>query len=1225
MSSNDYSSYSYPYHQQSSAQPYSAYQTAPASNTSANSTSAEPSRQYSQAPSAATNQSADYLSYPEPSYGPSSSEYGAAQENNDNNDNNNNTWSASSNSYGAARDNGSRAAEVLRNMSNTGYAATTTALSQAGFTTINAANAHYPPGRSLQVQAQPLHTSHTIHGQTQARPSSVNTNQVQPPASRGLSSPATAAGYPTQRAQPQYHQQQAQQRTASPAQAPYSHNHAIAASRNASMAAAGTSQQYTDYGRRQLPDVDATQTAPNATPTTSYTPRAPAPTVQPPPSSISEPYTGSSTTVDPTAVYDPWPEYQRQQAARDAARAEQEKKKEEARKEEERLEEEERRWGEAKEAARQAQIAASQPKPKAKKAQTQPATATTAAQSNVPDVPESPAGGSELEAEIRAMMVKMRELNSKDPQLLARIWEEERRAKGAKTPTATAKAAPQPAVVPSAQVPIPSIANQGKKATPRESISAPNTKLTTLPQAQAVPASIRAPAAIPVRTGGNTIWPPEKKLELARAAAHYLTTKNPDRPIESEQVLQMLDGNPSYVELCERLEQMGFKLDRSIFAKSLLLAVPDVNSASRKTTRQAIPPATAPKAPAPPAVMKHPVPPAVMRHLAPPQVAPSPRYSPAAVSRMTGSTYPPFPDNPGSAVASSIPVAEMVPIKPELKPPANKEEAARKRNLSDLIDLTQLDEEDDMMPPMKRLNTNSMVNTYSSSHPSFDSAVGTGAAPINNFPTAAIPAPQSNEPPRTMPMQMNGLRYRAIVEPLEKKKALRRNTYNPATIARDVLLACGRHPSERQLNQHLDVLKTNLPHISNESDLSTIKWSLIDPGNPPPGYFKDGVQALTEGADEEDESEAEDGDRESLSHATGGEGARVQALPEATNPFIKQKRRGRKPRHSLPNATTTTVPTTPNRQASSSNMSVSAPRPSSAAGGVGYSAFRSATGYGPDGKPLPKKKGRPVGWRKAIHGSSAAQSRPAMNGHTGTHESQQPSTLRNVRTGGDEPILISSRSPSVATGMPRYQVFKCKWQNCQAELHNLETLQKHVFKGHCKERLHNLLECLWDGCGTEVTNIDPVTNMSLKRSTPQAFGSESAWRGHMQRIHFDPLAWEHGDGPAGGVSDAHDSEAYLSDAQGRRVTPRITADLERAFSSDLSRQLPASAPRGRGRRPKNTQEQEARDMQDRLVSRKRRMGGPGMDRGGATLVNEKRRRGLVDSDGMEEELVDAED
>lgn len=67
------------------------------------------------------------------------------------------------------------------------------------------------------------------------------------------------------------------------------------------------------------------------------------------------------------------------------------------------------------------------------------------------------------------------------------------------------------------------------------------------------------------------------------------------------------------------------------------------------------------------------------------------------------------------------------------------------------------------------------------------------------------------------------------------------------------------------------------------------------------------------------------------------------------------------------------------------------------------------------------------------------------------------------------------------------------------------------------------------------------------------------------------------------------------------------------------------ASRGRGRPPKSVAEQEARDAQARLVSQKKRIGGPGMDRGGATLVNEKRRKGFNDSDGTEEKLVDAED
>ena len=87
------------------------------------------------------------------------------------------------------------------------------------------------------------------------------------------------------------------------------------------------------------------------------------------------------------------------------------------------------------------------------------------------------------------------------------------------------------------------------------------------------------------------------------------------------------------------------------------------------------------------------------------------------------------------------------------------------------------------------------------------------------------------------------------------------------------------------------------------------------------------------------------------------------------------------------------------------------------------------------------------------------------------------------------------------------------------------------------------------------------------------------------------------------------------------MTPRITASPVDYHSVQHS----APTSRGRGEPAKTTQEQEARDMQNRLVSQKRRMGGPGMDRGGATLVNEKRRRGLIESDSMEEELVDVED
>lgn len=92
------------------------------------------------------------------------------------------------------------------------------------------------------------------------------------------------------------------------------------------------------------------------------------------------------------------------------------------------------------------------------------------------------------------------------------------------------------------------------------------------------------------------------------------------------------------------------------------------------------------------------------------------------------------------------------------------------------------------------------------------------------------------------------------------------------------------------------------------------------------------------------------------------------------------------------------------------------------------------------------------------------------------------------------------------------------------------------------------------------------------------------------------------------------------------MTPRIAVDRDYVAADAASTSFDhfTSAPRARGRPTKNAQEREAREAQERLVSQKRRIGGPGMDRGGATLVNDKRRRGLQDSDGTEEELVDVE-
>lgn len=1054
MASNN--SYNYNY-QQTTAQQYPAYKTASAANDGS-----QVSRQYQQH---SASQGTDYMPYQGQSYGTQASGYNVGH---------GNSWDV--NSHGGARERTSLAAEALRNMSNHSYTPTSTSSSHSGFPATSMSNTQslrHGSAISQPPQAQP-------------RPRSVNTNRVQATSSRNLPSPASTTGFPPQQMQNSYSQQQ---RPASHTQYQSSNMPA----RNDGLTTA-TTQHNQSYDPRPLSDVDAIHQSQNSTPSVAYgydsTQTLPHPgPIAPPVSSIGDSYLGqTSTTVDPTAVYDPWPEYQRkaealrvQKAAEEAALAEEQRRSEEARKAEEVKKEEERRRQEEAERIRAAEYQTKQNQ----MTQKEPAAAPT------PEASEAGLSGDNiLETEIRAMMAKMRELNSKDPALLARIWEEERRAKVPSKSTAVQnKPAPQRTTAPVATPVPPPTANQSKKAAPRE-IPAPSAaKPATHIPAAAATARPHA-QTVPSRSGGTTIWPQEKKAELAYAATTYLDKLNPNNRINSSQVLAMLDGNPSYIELCQQLEHMGLKLDRAAFAKNLLSTIPDLN-ATRKPAPQPAP------TPAQKAVV---VPPAVMK-------------TPAATDKslFSSATYvsPHTPYTPGPAatpsVATPAPVAEMVPIKAELKPPANKEEAARKRNLADLVDLTLLSDEENLGPPPKKLDTHGSPHPHVPGNGNVDSD-----ATINNFPSASMPARPANEPAAQAVSLPPPLPHVPMAVPLQKRHALRRNSYNPATIARDVLLACGRHPSERQLNQHLDVLRINVPQVQINSDLTTIRWDILDPGKPPPGYFKDSVQALAEDADDEEDSEPENHQARPRASADliGGEGgaqARVQALPAATNPF--QKRRGRPPKRPLPDVAVEPMPSTSKTQSDSpGNMRASAPRSSPA--GVGYSSFRV---HGPDGQPLPKKRGRPIGWRKAIHGSPTAisNSTPKKGKGSVNHTPTQPSSLRAVRTGDNEPIPVESRSPSVANHVPKYHSFKCRWQNCPAELHNLATLKKHVFKMHRKQTMSNTLECLWDVCGE-------------REKGPSSFDLESNWKSHIQQNHFDPLSWELGDGPASGLSGNED-------------------------------------------------------------------------------------------------------
>lgn len=78
--------------------------------------------------------------------------------------------------------------------------------------------------------------------------------------------------------------------------------------------------------------------------------------------------------------------------------------------------------------------------------------------------------------------------------------------------------------------------------------------------------------------------------------------------------------------------------------------------------------------------------------------------------------------------------------------------------------------------------------------------------------------------------QQDLLHSNIIITPMDVKKALRRSTYKVDSIAKDVLMAAAKHPTEAPLNHHIDVLRNKFVYVNSRSDLSTFRWELVDPG-----------------------------------------------------------------------------------------------------------------------------------------------------------------------------------------------------------------------------------------------------------------------------------------------------------------------------------------------------------------------------------------------------------
>ncbi|KAK6435367.1 hypothetical protein LTR95_008442 [Oleoguttula sp. CCFEE 5521] len=550
-----------------------------------------------------------------------------------------------------------------------------------------------------------------------------------------------------------------------------------------------------------------------------------------------------------------------------------------------------------------------------------------------------------------------------------------------------------------------------------------------------------------------------------------------------------------------------------------------------------------------------------------------------------------------------------------------------------MVDLTQADSDDDEPPPPKMQQTVQGVGIASQPLEGSDTTSQAmtaqmlqrpGAPPVQIYrigpptpngsfkappaPMAAQPAAQRTPPPpappkRTGPtqefLQHERIKGKMIVEPIMRDRVARKSHYDSRTIARDVLLATGRHPDMRPLNAHMNNMQRLLGERGgmvdsggNRSDLATIRWDVIDP-EPAKESPSNAVEKFIRDED------AADADNEGNTLKTAhriNKTTEVLSLPSVKEPgyIHKPKKKGRPFKTSAlssvradtsggstPQPTSTTrQPNTSSRQrntATPNRAAASSPAMSGTGAAVGYAAFRQLDEYG---NPI-KTKGRPKGWRKSVHSREAQGLPPAAAGS------------KPLGSGGGR---TSYRPPTQPLQEAEYQVYKCEWQGCRAELHSLDTLRKHIVKLHGRPGEDDEYACLWTKC-----------KVSKGLDRPAVFPDIAPWVKHVEKEHLEPIAWRLGDGPRSGLPATHDTDAYLSDSHGRSITPII-----QPFSAvNLA---PATAIDTSGL------DKEARDAVRRLEARKRIVG-PTMGQLGCRFVNPKRRLGFLDEEDFEDEVA----
>ncbi|KAH8706421.1 hypothetical protein BGZ61DRAFT_449890 [Ilyonectria robusta] len=181
-----------------------------------------------------------------------------------------------------------------------------------------------------------------------------------------------------------------------------------------------------------------------------------------------------------------------------------------------------------------------------------------------------------------------------------------------------------------------------------------------------------------------------------------------------------------------------------------------------------------------------------------------------------------------------------------------------------------------------------------------------------------------------------------------------------------------------------------------------------------------------------------------------------------------------------------------------------------------------------------RSRGRPKGWKPGM----------PYSGHATKQQLATAAGSREARLVKQRPSLNGfpkrrGRPPKSPAPQPRdiyckvnapFVAFLCEWKGCKAELHNLDTLRRHVYVVHGG---NSKRVCSWGKCG--------------RNETPHSFDHHEGFKTHMEEEHLVPFAWHVGDGPNNSsgleatekMSVEDDIPDYLKDEDGNQVTPSV--------------------------------------------------------------------------------------